>query len=67
MYVPRSERSEWVIIGLLGKIIINDDGTCVIGKRCKPNAEGIATLSTDNNGYYVMSRIDDTHIKIFVK
>lgn len=64
-YVPRSQRPEWTTIGLLGKIVIDDDGTCVAGGRCKPNADGIATNATE--GYYVMSRIDKNHIKVLIK
>lgn len=64
-YIPRSQRPEWTTIGLLGKIVIDDDGTCVVGGRCKPNADGIATNATE--GYYVMSRIDENHIKVLIK
>lgn len=67
VYIPRSERPEWVTIGLLGKIVIDDDGTCEVGKKCRPNKEGIATKSTDGTGYYVMSRVDESHIKVLVK
>lgn len=49
-----------------GFVSVIDDGTCVVGKKCIPNSMGIATLSNDNCGYNVLSRIDDTHVFIFV-
>lgn len=66
VYIPRSSRSEWDPIGLLGKLVVRDDGTCEVGKFCKPNDDGVATLS-DTPGYYVMSRLDESHVKILVK
>ena len=64
-YIPRSQRLEWDAVGLLGKIIVDDDGTCVPGGYCSCNDEGIATATAD--GYYVMKRLDDTHIQILFK
>lgn len=64
-YVMRENRKEWGIVGLLGQIVIVDDGTCVVGGHVKPTANGIGTASDD--GYRVMKRIDCTHIKVLVK
>lgn len=36
-YIPRSQRKEWAQIGLLGKIYVRDDGTCVVGGKCDCN------------------------------
>ena len=66
-YIPRSERKEWAVIGMIGQLIMIDDGTCIPGKKCVCGENGIATLSENNNGFRVLSRIDDTHIKIFIK
>lgn len=65
VYIPRSQRKEWDIVGLLGKIIVNDDGSCIPGKYCACNDHGIATIS--DNGYYVMKRLDNSHIQILFK
>lgn len=46
-YMPRSKRTEWQIVGLLGKIYIYDDGTCVPGGKCTCNLQGIATNGND--------------------
>lgn len=61
----RENRKEWGIVGLLGQIVIIDDGTCVVGGHTKPSANGVGTASDD--GYRVMKRIDNTHIKVLVK
>lgn len=64
-YTSRLERPEWGIVGLAGKLVLVDDGTCVVNGYCSPAVGGIATAS--EKGYRVMSRIDDTHIKVLVK
>ena len=64
-YTSRLKRPEWGIVGLAGKLILVDDGTCVVNGYCSPAVGGVATAST--KGYRVMSRIDDTHIKVLVK
>ena len=63
-YIPRSERKEWSTIGMLGQLIVKDDGTCKVNSYCKVNDDGIATLSNDDNGYRVIKRINESIIKI---
>ena len=58
-YIPRSQRPEWDIIGLLGQLIVIDDGTCQVGERCGCNDQGIATAG---DKYDVIKRLDDTHV-----
>jgi hypothetical protein len=41
-YVPRSRRSEWIPVGLMGKIAVRDDGSCIPGGSCDCR-KGIAT------------------------
>ena len=65
-YISREDRFEWSAIGLLGKLIVVDDGTCEVNGYCKVSDNGIGTKS-DNYGYRVMSRLDDTHIKILFR
>ena len=60
-YIPRSDRPEWATVGFLGKLVVIDDGTCVAGKKCSCNSNGIAT---DGNKYRVLKRLDDSHIQI---
>ena len=64
-YIMREQRKEWGVVGLLGQIIMIDDGTCVVGGRVAPSVNGVGTASDD--GYRVMKRIDATHIKVLVK
>lgn len=60
-YTPRSQRKEWAVVGLLGQIVLIDDGTCVSGGKCTVADGGIATIG---NKYRVIKRLDDTHIVI---
>lgn len=64
-YISRLDRPEWGIVGLVGKLIVVDDGTCQVNGYCYPSENGIATDSA--TGFRVMSRIDETHIKILLK
>ena len=64
-YIPRSERPEWDPVGLMGKLICIDDGTCEVNGYCYPSENGIGTKS--DHGYKVMKRIDDTHIQVLVR
>ena len=64
-YIMRENRKEWGMVGLLGQVVVIDDGTCVVGGYVKPSANGIGTAS--DNGYRVMKRIDENHIKVLVK
>lgn len=64
-YISREERPEWDPVGLVGQVVVIDDGTCEAGGFCKPIVDGIATSS--ESGYYVMKRLDATHIKILLK
>lgn len=67
VYVPRSERQEWSAVGMMGKLIVIDDGTCRPNDYCVPTTGGIATRSERRVGYRVLSRIDDTHIKVLIR
>jgi hypothetical protein len=64
-YKSRLKRSEWGAVGLVGKLVVIDDGTCKINGYCYPSENGIATAS--ETGYRVMSRIDESHIRVLVK
>ena len=66
-YVSREERPEWDAIGIVGKLVVVDDGTCQVNGYCYPNIDGIATASQDKTAYRVIERLDDNHIRIFIK
>ena len=64
-YIPRSERPEWTVVGMLGMLRARDDGSCKVGGYCKVNENGIATAS--ESGYYVTKRFTDNIIEVFFK
>lgn len=66
-YIPRSERPEWDAVGMMGKLVVIDDGTCKVNEYCIPTTGGIATASSGRIGYRVLARIDDTHVKILMR
>ena len=66
-YVSRDERKEWATVGMFGKLVAVDDGTCKINEYCTVGENGIATISKEKTSYRVMGRIDENHIKILVK
>lgn len=64
-YVSREDRPEWAPVGMMGKLVVVDDGTCEVNGFCKAGINGIATKA--DNGYRVMKRIDETHILVLVR
>lgn len=64
-YIPRGARKEYSKVGLLGQLVVQDDGTCKINGYCTASVNGVATKS--DSGYRVIKRIDETHIKIILK
>lgn len=66
-YISRSERQEWDTIGMLGQLIVNDDGTCKVNEYCKPSNNGIATYSNNPSDYRVIQRINEHLIKVIFK
>ena len=64
-YISREDRPEWAPVGMMGKLVVVDDGTCEVNGFCKAGINGIATKA--DNGYRVMKRIDETHILVLVR
>lgn len=64
-YIARGQRKEWDAIGLMGKLVVVDDGTCEVNGFCATNDNGIGTKS--KTGYRVMERLDENHIRVLVK
>ena len=61
-YIPRSERPEYSYVSMCGKVVVVDDGTCEVGKKCNVSSNGIATLS--ESGWKVLKRIDSNHVLV---
>lgn len=65
-YVPRSERPEWDAVGMLGKLVAVDDGTCRADGWAAVGEGGEATASPERTRFRVMERIDARHVRILI-
>ena len=61
VYIPRSERPEWIPVCMMGQIVVRQDGTCVAGDRCSIDAQGRAT---SGNYWKVMKVISQGEVMI---
>jgi hypothetical protein len=59
-YVPRSQRKEWSAVGILGKLRVRDNGSCIVGGLCSCQ-DGIAI---PGDTWYVLKRVSATVIEI---
>lgn len=64
-YIPRSQRPEWDVVGMMGVLTVRDDGTCKPNLYCKVIDGGIASAS--DKGYRVLKRVADNVIKILFR
>ncbi|WP_410767810.1 peptidase G2 autoproteolytic cleavage domain-containing protein [Fontibacillus sp. BL9] len=64
-YVGREHRPEWSAIGLMGKLLVRDDGSCQVNGYCRSNDGGIATNCED--GFRVMKRISPNIIQVLMR
>lgn len=65
-YIPRTSRPEWATIGLLGKLIMLDDGSAQVDGYVACGPSGIATKSQNKTRFRVLRRIDENHIQILI-
>lgn len=65
-YQPRTQRPEWDAVGMLGKLVAVDDGTCQAGGWCTVGEGGAATHSAARTRYRVMARLDECHIRVLI-
>ena len=65
-YLPRSQRPEWAAVGMMGKLVVDDDGSCVPDGWCTAGEGGVAVRSDTPTRCRVMSRLDDNHVRILV-
>jgi hypothetical protein len=66
-YITRKERNEWDIIGMMGKLHVLDDGTCVPGHFAKVSHDGIVTHSDEITTFRVMKRIANNIVLVLKK
>lgn len=65
-YIPRKDRPEWSTVGVLGKLVVYDDGSLQSGDICRVGEGGIAVKSIEN-GYPVLKRIAEDKVLIWFK
>ena len=65
-YLPRTQRPEWDAVGMMGKLVAVDDGTCQVNGWCAVGEGGKATHSDTRTRYRVMARLDETHIRVLI-
>ena len=65
-YLPRTQRPEWDAVGMLGKLVAVDDGTCQAGGWCTVGEGGAATHSAARTRYRVMARLDESHVRVLI-
>lgn len=61
-YTSRAERKEWAAVGMLGVLLVRDDGTCQVNSYCKVADGGIATAA--ETGWRVIVRVNEWLVKI---
>ena len=65
-YQPRTQRPEWAAVGLLGKLVAVDDGSCQVNGWATVGKGGKVTASAARTKYRVMARLDATHVKLMI-
>jgi len=65
-YIPRTQRKEWACVGMMGKLVVRDDGTCEVNGYACVGEGGKATKSESETKYYVMARINEDHVRILI-
>lgn len=65
-YIKRSDRPEWQIVGMMGKIYVRDDGSCVVNGYADVK-DGIATKANGKTNMRVMERVTDNIVRVLMK
>ena len=65
-YLPRTQRPEWDAVGLLGKLVAVDDGSCQVNSWCTAGEGGVAVHSEARTRFRVMARLDENHVRLMV-
>lgn len=66
-YKTRRERNEWEIVGMMGKLYVIDDGTCIPNGYAKVASNGTVTHSDEVTTLRVMSRVTDNIVLVLKK
>ena len=67
-YTPREKRKEWSPVGLMGKLLVRDDGSCIVNSYAKVGqTAGELTTSDEITNMRVIERISDNIVRVFIK
>ena len=67
-YIPREKRKEWSAVGLVGKLLVRDDGSCQIDGFAKVGkVDGEITSSEEPTNMRVMERVAPNIVRVFIK
>ena len=67
-YIPRAKRKEWSAVGLMGKLLVRDDGSCQINGYAKVgDIDGELTHSDQPTNMRVTGRMTDNIVRVFIK
>ena len=65
-YTKRADRPEWQIVGMIGKLYVRDDGSCVVNGYADVK-DGIATKATGKTNMRVMERVNENIVRVLLK
>ncbi len=65
-YIPRSKRPEWAAVGMTGRLVIKDDGSCKPGGYVSAR-RGVGTSCYKNTSIRVLRRIDERHVEVIIR
>ena len=65
-YAKRADRPEWQIVGMMGKLYVRDDGSCIVNGYADVK-DGIATKATGKTNMRVMARVNENIIRVLLK
>ena len=66
-YIPREQRPEWAAVGLVGRLIVRDNGSCKAGEWVVGNNGYAFPSLVGKTNVRCLKRIDDTHVEVFIR
>lgn len=65
-YIPRSQRPEWAAVGLTGRLVVCDNGSCEPGGYVSAR-NGLAAASLHETRALVLRRLDRNHVEVLIR
>lgn len=66
-YINRRNRPEWAAVGMMGKLFVRDDGSCLPNFYATVGENGVATLTATKTNMRVMKRVADNIVQVCLK